>query len=142
MENQNARQDHGEKLWSLIPQFWCIWWIESVNTLDLLENVTLDRPKPYFAKIMIEKSKLNMSIQALKWSELVKDETPPLSKLQKLNYHLVPKHIVELIYKMYDNIDRDWARDNPHLAKALFSAPYPPKAIASLGYSNESNLLT
>lgn len=65
------------------------------------------------------------------------DRTPKkLSELRKLDYHLTSKAISGIIYHTMDNVSRTWARDNPKLASAFFSPPYPEIAVQNFGYHN------
>jgi hypothetical protein len=63
------------------------------------------------------------------------DKTPPLSNLRKLGNIIVPGHVINLIFRTFDNVDGNWASTNPSAAKKFFSTPYPMDAITTLGYS-------
>ena len=65
------------------------------------------------------------------------DRTPSIKNLRKLDYHLVPGHVINIIHHMYNNVTATWANENPIAAEMYFSRPYPEEAIRILGYVND-----
>ena len=55
---------HGSKLWSLIPQLWRPWWLDSVQELHpAYRGVTLDNPPCSFDDVTARKDEFEMAIE-------------------------------------------------------------------------------
>ena len=69
------------------------------------------------------------------------DRTSTGEKLDSIGDHLLPSNIISLIRKCYENVESNWAIDNPRLADKFFSHPYPEQACVLLGYPRDRPLI-
>lgn len=69
------------------------------------------------------------------------DRTPnDARELRKLSHVLPDTQVIAFISKVYTNVTKTWASDNPGVAKQFFDPPYPKCAISELGYPDEELL--